>query len=247
MVISSFACACALLCGCTPSVGDRCTLSTDCSIQGSRICDTSQPNGYCTVLSCTANSCPDNAACVEFGASLPGCPYSDYSAPSRTGRAMCMKKCGSSSDCRQSEGYACIPIDSKQTPWTVVLDTVRASAVCMISGMSPVDATAQQTQVCSWDRPDAPPIEASQTLEPTREAGEGSVDGPTADAMNDGASGADALEEGTDAPAEGSDAQDETTDAAQSSDAGGDASGDVQVDQTVMTPDSGAVDAPAGS
>src|SRR5208283_3625811 len=73
------------LAGCTPAIGDRCTLSTDCSVQGTRICDTTQPNGYCTIIPCTGNSCPDNAACVEIGASVPDCPYDDYAAPSRVG------------------------------------------------------------------------------------------------------------------------------------------------------------------
>src|SRR5215467_3309463 len=87
------------LAGCTPSIGDKCTLSTDCSIRGDRLCDTSQPGGYCTIFNCRGNLCPDEAACVLFNAAVQGCAYSDR-APSRTGRTFCIAQCQSESDCR---------------------------------------------------------------------------------------------------------------------------------------------------
>jgi hypothetical protein len=140
--------------GCTPSIGDKCNLSTDCSIQGNRLCDTSQPAGYCTVLGCTADTCPDNAACVEFGASVPGCPYDDYHAPSRAARAMCMKACGSDSDCRQSDGYVCR--DPRKNPWgAVLLDKSRSRSVCIVAPMTPPNQSsmpAGDAAVCSYAR-----------------------------------------------------------------------------------------------
>src|SRR6516164_4737254 len=42
--------------GCTPKIGDKCILSTDCSQQGTLVCDTSQPAGYCTQLNCNNGS-----------------------------------------------------------------------------------------------------------------------------------------------------------------------------------------------
>src|SRR4051794_40702327 len=51
----------AVLAACTPSIGDKCVLSTDCSTRGDRLCDTAQPDGYCTQFNCAKNSCPDEA------------------------------------------------------------------------------------------------------------------------------------------------------------------------------------------
>ncbi|MDP9036700.1 MAG: hypothetical protein M3O50_18015 [Myxococcota bacterium] len=121
--------------GCSPRIGDKCTNSTDCSVRGDRVCDTSQPNGYCTLFNCTSNSCPNNAACVEFNASVPGCPYNDYRSPSRTGRTFCMASCGSDSDCRQSDGYMCL--DPSSAPWNaVILDSNSSARVCLVSPRS---------------------------------------------------------------------------------------------------------------
>jgi hypothetical protein len=117
---------------CTPKIGDKCVLSTDCSIQGNRICDTAQPNGYCTVINCAANSCPDQAACVMFEPQVPGCPYNDYASPSRTGRTRCMAQCQQDSDCRQSDGYVCV--DPRQKPWLgQIIDDAQTQHVCIVA------------------------------------------------------------------------------------------------------------------
>ncbi|HKO50071.1 MAG TPA: hypothetical protein VJV79_20210, partial [Polyangiaceae bacterium] len=34
--------------GCTPKIGDDCSVSTNCSTTGDRLCDITQPGGYCT-------------------------------------------------------------------------------------------------------------------------------------------------------------------------------------------------------
>ena len=77
-------------------------------MQGTLICDPTQPGGYCTQVNCTMNLCPNEAACVEFNAVLPGCAYNDRAGPmgSRTGEAFCMQQCFKQSDCRA--GYECV-------------------------------------------------------------------------------------------------------------------------------------------
>ena len=165
----------AALAGCTPAIGDRCTVSTDCSAQGGRACDTSQPAGYCTVLQCTAGSCPDNATCVQLGASLPGCSYDGYEAPSRLGRLACLKTCSSTSDCRQSDGYVC----AKPPAGAVILDNDQTKSVCVVGGSL---ASFSDADVCSSGRIDASPIEASVS------SGSGGEDGAqeaSADAQSD--------------------------------------------------------------
>jgi hypothetical protein len=118
--------------GCTPKIGDKCVLSTDCSQQGTLVCDTSQPAGYCTQLNCANGSCPNNAVCVEFQSSVPGCAYDDYQSPSRTGRAFCMAHCSSPSDCRQSDGYTCA--DPRLSPWNAaILDNNQSQSVCIVA------------------------------------------------------------------------------------------------------------------
>jgi hypothetical protein len=52
--------------GCGHNVGDNCRTNVDCSPAGDRFCDTSAPNGYCTIDSCDQTSCPDEAVCIRF-------------------------------------------------------------------------------------------------------------------------------------------------------------------------------------
>jgi hypothetical protein len=92
--------------GCKPQIGDSCKLSTDCSVTGDRLCDTSMPDGYCTIFSCEPNSCPDNAVCVQFHPSSP-----------RLSRTFCVAGCDKGSDCRT--GYQCIAPASRDS---VIID-----------------------------------------------------------------------------------------------------------------------------
>ncbi len=115
--------------GCTPHIGDHCVQNTDCSIQGNLQCDTSQPNGYCTLFSCTPNVCQDNAACVAINPDVPGCPYDDYQSPSRTSIDMCLKSCGKDSDCRTGEGYVCR--DPRNPPWNAQVVDTQFQRVCL--------------------------------------------------------------------------------------------------------------------
>ncbi|MBV9949893.1 MAG: hypothetical protein JOZ69_23830 [Myxococcales bacterium] len=244
------------LAGCTPAIGDKCSLSTDCSIQGTRFCDTSQTAGYCTVIGCTSNHCPDNAVCVEFGATVPGCAYDDYQAPSRTGRSMCMKACSSDSDCRTQDGYGCRdlsrlpdggpPLEAGVPYEGVLLDTNRSMKVC-IQVMSPVGsppdgaAADDAVTVCS----------ANRVPLPDAAGGDSSADAGAAEGVGAGDAAFDATLDGG-GPGDGA-AGDATLDGGGAGDgAAGDATldaaadaGDAMIDAAAAdgAPDAGAVDA----
>src|SRR4051812_14467501 len=52
--------------GCGKEIGDKCVISSDCSPNGDRICDTSSREGYCTIQGCDVTTCPDEASCIRF-------------------------------------------------------------------------------------------------------------------------------------------------------------------------------------
>lgn len=139
---------------CSSSIGSSCTGSTDCSTQGNRFCDTSQPEGYCTVFGCADNTCPDHAVCVTVNAALPGCEYNDYLAPARTYRTLCLQHCESDSDCRTSEGYVCL--DPREPPVSgQILDDNQNQKVCTVAyataGVNPGDG-GEAAAICSAGR-----------------------------------------------------------------------------------------------
>jgi hypothetical protein len=109
-----------LLCGgCTKKIGDDCRSSLDCSQEGDRLCDISQPGGYCTIAGCDERSCPDQAVCIRFFPRLfltkpctdtAGCNpdevcVGDLCAPRASERRYCAQSCGNNGDCRG--GYVC--------------------------------------------------------------------------------------------------------------------------------------------
>ncbi len=153
--------------GCKPSIGDKCVLSTDCSTQGDRLCDTSQPDGYCTEFNCAADSCPDLAACVVFDSSIPGCGYNDRAGASgsRVARAFCVAKCGNDSDCRG--GYVCR--SPHQSPWNgIILDSDQTKLTCLVPPPVGLDddggammSPGAPAPVCSAFGPDVGAIDAS--------------------------------------------------------------------------------------
>jgi uncharacterized membrane protein YgcG len=98
----------ALVAGCQPKIGDHCTTSIDCSQRGDRLCDTSQPDGYCTIFNCEPDKCPDNSVCVGFSDKIDA-TCGDLFDPRwpRFERTFCMKACESTADCR--DGYVCAP------------------------------------------------------------------------------------------------------------------------------------------
>lgn len=82
--------------GCAPEIGDDCKTSLDCSSQGSRLCDRTQPHGYCTLQGCEPGTCPDDSVCVKFR------PEQE-----RLAATFCMARCSDDGDCRSDEGYRC--------------------------------------------------------------------------------------------------------------------------------------------
>jgi hypothetical protein len=110
----------ALAAGCGQEIGDSCVLSTDCSTDGTRTCDSSTEGGYCTILGCDYNTCPDEAICVAFfsggfvnkpcevqtDCSLDElCALDGHCVPRKSEQRNCMRTCESNDDCR--DGYEC--------------------------------------------------------------------------------------------------------------------------------------------
>ncbi len=112
--------------GCGKEIGDACIVSSDCSTAGDRQCDTSQKEGYCTIMGCDYNTCPSEGVCVRFftGAfanrpcdpttedrttndcSLDElCDLNGNCVPRSAESRYCMKRCSSNGDCR--DGYEC--------------------------------------------------------------------------------------------------------------------------------------------
>lgn len=117
---------------CGKEIGDACTLSSDCSPNGDRVClcsfctgtilDQSADQGYCTVQGCDYSTCPDEAACIRFftgdfdnracdpakqaGCSLDEmCAINGHCVQRSSEVRYCMRTCDSSGDCR--DGYEC--------------------------------------------------------------------------------------------------------------------------------------------
>lgn len=154
--------------GCTPEIGDKCVLSTDCSTRGDRLCDTSQPDGYCTQFNCSKDTCPNEAACVLFNAAVPGCGYDDRAGPygSRVARSFCVARCTGDSDCRA--GYVCA--DPQGPPWNgIIQDDDRSKRTCMVAptdyivdgGIDAAIFSPKPVPVCGAVAPDVKPIDAS--------------------------------------------------------------------------------------
>lgn len=117
---------------CQPRIGDDCRVNQDCSGERQRICDTSQPGGYCTLANCTESSCPEGESiCVMFNSSssaVPACEYPGKLSPSA--RTFCMMTCNSDSDCRTD--YFCTDIGGPD-PWgaLVVQKDAPTTKICI--------------------------------------------------------------------------------------------------------------------
>lgn len=105
-VLAAFA-ALVVLDGCTPKIGRECTTYLDCSQQGDRLCDNTQPGGYCTLFNCEPDKCPEgDGVCVAFSSQVdPSCGSTDDVNWGRFERTYCMAGCESNDDCRT--GYEC--------------------------------------------------------------------------------------------------------------------------------------------
>ena len=85
----------ALSVACSPRIGDSCGSAANCSVNGDRFCDLTQPSGACIVFDCQPDQCPDDTVCVRFNPVQP-----------RLSTVACMRPCQSDGDCRTS--YRCI-------------------------------------------------------------------------------------------------------------------------------------------
>ena len=107
--------------GCGSEIGDSCLVSTDCDPSGERTCIEQSRDGYCTILGCDYDTCPDEAVCVRFFAgefanktcdpvteddgtddcSLDElCTISGHCVPRSAEQRFCMRKCDG--DCRDA-------------------------------------------------------------------------------------------------------------------------------------------------
>lgn len=119
--------------GCQPEIGDSCNVSDDCSQQGDRLCDTTQPGGYCTQFNCEPGSCPDEAICVAFTrASLEHLACNTGSSGLAGRRTFCLRSCRKQSDCRK--GYECGDVGERGNPWGATLVETRSvrPRVCVV-------------------------------------------------------------------------------------------------------------------
>jgi len=154
--------------GCRAKIGDDCNMPADCSQTGDRLCDTTQPDGYCTIFNCDAGSCPDEAVCIGFSSVLSSVAgdeeettwaCADPQSGSRFQRNFCMRSCDSSSDCRS--GYRCLDLAASGNPFGAVLvETSRRKngkvcAVPMTNTDRAVDADAIPG-ICEGNAADAP-------------------------------------------------------------------------------------------
>jgi hypothetical protein len=176
--------ALAAVLGCQPSIGDHCVQSTDCSATGQFLCDTSQPNGYCTMFSCQPNRCPSGAGCVATNISALGCPYDDRHSPSRFSRQLCLHLCNQDSDCREGDGYACI------TPaqyGLLVLDSDQTEKVCLpATNYTVADASnSSVSPVCSVSGPVVSPYEAGLGYQGSDGGADAETDAAEAGASDD--------------------------------------------------------------
>ncbi len=116
---------------CAPKLGDGCERDTECSVNRDRICDRSQPGGYCTLADCSSNSCPDDGVCVRFQPDEP-----------RLARSWCMAECSSTRDCDRDR-YVCRTAaqinreaqteDQSSPPIAVVLDSNPSRKFCVVN------------------------------------------------------------------------------------------------------------------
>jgi hypothetical protein len=140
----------ALHVGCTPDIGDDCQTSIECSQTGDRLCDVTQPGGYCTQFNCEPGTCPDEANCVAFDARLsPLAGCRDDNGASRIVRAFCMKTCDGNEDCR--DGYVCEDLKQRDNKLNALaVDADRSGKVCVVAfetkSVTPED---RSDQVCT--------------------------------------------------------------------------------------------------
>lgn len=112
-----------LVAACGNSIGDSCSLPSDCSSDGTRMCDSRSPGGYCTIEGCDYGTCPEEAVCVRFyplpqltvacevttDCAIDELCVSGLCAPVSTEKRFCMLKCSAHGDCRGN--YECRDVE----------------------------------------------------------------------------------------------------------------------------------------
>ena len=145
-----------VLVACGHNVGDSCKTSVDCSQGGERLCDITQPDGYCTIFNCEPNTCPSEAACIVFDPQLSAASACNgTNGLSRFARSFCLYRCSSNDDCRS--GYVCQDFSPggahQPNDWNALaVDTDRSHKVCVVSRSSQAvkpDASLPEENVCS--------------------------------------------------------------------------------------------------
>ncbi len=118
--------------GCQPKIGDDCIQDQNCSQMGDRICDTTQPGGYCTQFNCDPTSCPEKESiCIAFAntpSTVAGCGNLGRTSP--YARNFCMRSCEINRDCR--DNYICIDL-AEENPWgaDVIQENPENTKVCV--------------------------------------------------------------------------------------------------------------------
>jgi hypothetical protein len=102
--ITAVVVVCNLVVACGRGIGDACETSLRCSASATRLCDMTQPGGYCTLGGCQPGGCPSESVCVTFWQNTPQAPFDR----NRLSTTYCMRKCDERSDCRDDEGYDCL-------------------------------------------------------------------------------------------------------------------------------------------
>jgi hypothetical protein len=168
----------ALSFGCAPQIGDECETSVDCSQGGERLCDITQPGGYCTVFNCEPDGCPDDSVCIAFAAqpsANPACNSAD--GLSRFSRSFCMASCSSDKDCRS--GYRCLDAGAEGNAWgSVLLDADESGKVCIVPASEAMLPENAEAAVCS-----------NETANSAAGSGGGGASGSGGTAGSDSASG----------------------------------------------------------
>jgi hypothetical protein len=135
--------------GCKAKIGDDCGVSTDCSFSGDRLCDTTQPGGYCTIFNCVPGSCPDEAKCIGFDPQISNAPECrDDQKGDRRRRSFCLRECDDDDDCRG--GYVCADLGAEGNAWgAVLIEGSGSGKVCVVPYSDANPGPATNVGVCT--------------------------------------------------------------------------------------------------
>src|SRR5688572_1391320 len=186
------------LLGCQPGIGDECQTSADCGASNDRLCDTTQPGGYCTIFNCEPGSCPEEAYCIAFSTS-PSLVCEDPQDPDRVQRTFCMRRCDEGGDCRG--GYDCIDLNDPFNPWGAkVAEFGKVNGkVCIVPYSGLPAPENPNTEVCEGTDAgfDVVPWEPDTGL--STDAGDSDADSDAADGGSDASPDVSVADGGVDA------------------------------------------------